>query len=192
MNDKHIVLLGCGALGSHIMLFGRNLEADWRVVDDDFVEQRNVASQFHVKQHVRKNKAQALQMTMRGFFDLKNIEAIPHRFTDVNADTLLQEASIVLDAFDHGASRRLAQAVCNRLGVPLLHAALAADGMFGRVVWSERFIVDDETVIGQATCEDGRHLPFITRVASCAAEALKAFLTDGTKRDYPVVVPTRS
>jgi len=47
-------------------------------------------------------------------------------------------------------------------------------------------LIDDETGMGAATCEDGEHLPFITTVSSYMAASIQRFLKDGRKVGFQV------
>ncbi|MEO0605180.1 MAG: hypothetical protein AAF211_27370, partial [Myxococcota bacterium] len=58
--------------------------------------------------------------------------------------------------------------------------ALAADGSYARVMWSEAFGVDDGDA-GVPTCEDGEHLPFVAIVAGHLAATAQRFLTTGAR-----------
>ena len=93
---QRIVIIGVGALGSHLCLLGRNWDAQLVVVDFDRVEQKNTASQFHSRMGVGRNKTQALQQAMQGLFSLR-LEAVPHRFVEDNARSLLEGADLVVD-----------------------------------------------------------------------------------------------
>ena len=44
-----IVVVGVGALGSHLLLAARNVPAEWKIVDFDSVEMKNIQSQFHTR-----------------------------------------------------------------------------------------------------------------------------------------------
>lgn len=182
---KTITVVGVGALGSHVVLLLRNTEAAIRVIDFDRVETKNVASQFHGVGQVGKSKVQALQATMNFLFKRK-IETIPHKLVRDNVQQLLGGSDLVIDCLDNGASRRLVQAFVREQKIPCLHGALAADGGFGRIVWDERFEIDDETAGAAATCEDGAHLPFISITASLLAKAAQDFVLGGQKRAYQV------
>lgn len=171
-----IVVVGAGALGSHVVLYLRNATARIRVIDFDRVEARNVASQFHGRPGVGKSKVVSLTQTMQYLFGCK-VEGVPHRLAATNADTLLSSATLVLDCLDNGASRRVVQAQVRAAGTPCVHGALAPDGSFGRVVWDAGFVVDDEPGSGTPTCEDGAHLPFIGLVAAYLAHAATTFLS---------------
>src|SRR5690606_29175647 len=86
-----VVVVGVGALGSHVVQLGRSLPVQWKVIDDDRIEAKNLLAQFHTRLGVGKNKAQALQQAMQGMFGVK-IEAIPHRLTADNTEALLGDA----------------------------------------------------------------------------------------------------
>lgn len=187
---KKIVIVGVGALGSHALLFLRNLGYTLVAVDFDRIEQKNTLAQFHAKSGVGKNKAQSFQQTLNFLFGIK-IEAVPHKLTKDNVQVLLGGAALVIDCLDSGASRRDVQTFVRETKVPCLHGALSADGLLGRVVWDDKFLVDDEDGDG-ATCEDGEHLPFIGLVSAQLAHAAKEFLTTGEQRSYQIYSKSHS
>jgi molybdopterin-synthase adenylyltransferase len=176
MNTR-ILVIGVGALGSHLLLLGRNWPVRLVAVDFDRVERKNTMSQFHSNMGVGRNKALALQQAMQGLFGVK-IDAVPHRMTGDNAEKLTDGAGLVVDCVDNAEARRTIRSVCQQRGIPCLHGALAADGQYGRVMWSEDFTID-EGVGGAATCEDGEHLPFIGIVAAQMAVTVQRFLATG-------------
>ena len=178
-----LVVVGVGALGSHIVLLGRNLPVRFTLVDFDRVEQKNLLSQFHTRMGLGKNKAKAVQQTMQGLFAIK-VEAVPHKLGPDNVETLLGSADLVVDCLDNSASRTIIQDFVRANDIPCLHGGLAADGQFGRVIWDEHFQIDDEDVEGQATCEGGEHLAFIATVSAAMVSAIQQFLTDGQHRSY--------
>jgi predicted ThiF/HesA family dinucleotide-utilizing enzyme len=180
-----VVIVGVGALGSHAVLFSRNLAAKLTVIDFDRVEQKNVLAQVHPRTVLGKNKAEALRQTMLGLFGTK-IEAIPHKLVDDNVQVLLGRADLVVDCVDNGETRRRIQTFVRAHGKPCVHGALSADGRFGRVVWDEIFAVDDEDTAGQATCEDGGQLPFVGLAASVLAGIVQAFLATGERRSVHI------
>lgn len=180
-----IVVLGVGALGSHVVQLLRNLDATIRVVDFDRIEKKNVASQFHSKTGVGKSKVASLGQTMQFLFGIK-IETIPHKLVEDNIDKLLGGADLVVECFDNGASRRLVQGYVRDHKIPCLHGAVDADGSFGRAIWDENFVIDDEDGTGAATCEDGENLPFIGMVSSVVARTVQLFLAKGEKHGYSI------
>jgi molybdopterin-synthase adenylyltransferase len=188
-----LVFCGVGALGSTAAVLCRNLQASLRFIDFDRVESKNVLAQAFVKQSVGKNKAEALKAQLLNFYGVK-AEATGVRVTADNVATLTADASLLIDCFDNAASRALLSAHARAAGLPLVHAAISADGTFGLVRWDERFTPDAEDRAGQATCEGGDHLPIIGLLAAALARTVQDFLTLGTRRDSMVglaaVTPT--
>lgn len=185
MENTTIVIVGVGALGSHLVQFIRNLDVNIRVVDFDRVEQRNVMSQFHGKPSVGKLKSQSLQQSMKFMFK-RQIDPNTNKLTSQNAAEILGDAFLIVDCLDNGESRRIVQRFVRERGIPCLHGALAADGDFGQVVWDADFQIDDEDVEGAATCEAGEFLPFITLVSSLMATAVQQFIQNGKHIGFSV------
>jgi len=145
-----IVVCGVGALGSTAVLFIRNLGAELRVVDFDRVESKNVAAQWFVKQSVGKNKAEAIRLQLANFYGGK-AEAMSVKLVAANAAQLLDGCDLAVDCFDNADSRLVLAEACRAKQLPLIHAALAADGTFGMIRWDERFTPDREDTPGQPT-----------------------------------------
>lgn len=179
-----ITIVGVGALGSHTVQLIRNVGASIRVIDFDRVEQKNVQSQFHAKSGVGKAKVIALSQLMNFLYGV-NVQTNSNKLVENNAQALLGESDLVVDCLDNGASRRVVQAYVRSKNIPCLHGALAPDGQFGRVIWDENFVVDDETA-GAATCEDGEHLPFIVVVSAFIAQSVKTFVKNQKKIGFNV------
>lgn len=182
---KIITIVGVGALGSHVLQLLRNADATFRLIDFDRVEQKNTMSQFHGKPSVGKLKVQSLGQTMNMFFGIK-AELFTTKLQENNSSELLGLSSLILDCLDNGAARRVVQNYARNNKIPCLHGALAADGSFGRVVWDENFVIDNESSVGTATCEDGAHLPFIAITAAYFARSAQVFLADGKRIGFQI------
>jgi predicted ThiF/HesA family dinucleotide-utilizing enzyme len=178
--SPHIIIVGVGALGSHLLLLARNLPVRLTVVDFDRVEHKNTLSQFHSRMGMGRNKAAAIQQAMQGLFGLR-VQSVPHRLTADNVAALLSGVDLVVDCVDNAPTRKLIQDHVRAEGIPCLHGALAADGSYARIMWDEVFAIDGDGAPGQATCEDGEHLPFIALVAARMAMAVQGFLRDGER-----------
>lgn len=182
---RRITVVGVGALGSHTVQFLRSVpDVKFRIIDFDRVEQKNVSSQFHGKPNVGKPKTMSLQKTMDFLFGVK-VEAIPHKLVGDNTRELLGGSDLIIDCLDNGEARRLVQTFARETKVPCLHGAVDADGSFGRVIWDEKFVIDEGSG-GQATCEDGEHLPFIVTTAAVLAKVAQAFLTDESRLGFSI------
>lgn len=182
---KQITIAGVGALGSHVVQFIRNFEANVKVLDLDRVEQKNTKSQFHARNSTGKSKAQSLSQLMQFLFNQK-IEAVPHKLTNDNVNQLLKSSDLIIDCFDNYESRNIIQQFAKKNNIACLHGCLAANGEFGRVVWTEKMVIDKEASAGAATCHDGDFLPFIATVSALIARAAKNYLDNNVKAGYEV------
>ncbi|MBX3154997.1 MAG: ThiF family adenylyltransferase [Deltaproteobacteria bacterium] len=180
-----IVMCGIGALGSTAVQLLRNVAAELRLVDFDRVESKNLAAQWFVKQSLHKNKAEAARLQLANFYGAK-AEALGVRLAATNAAQLLAGCDLAVDCFDNADSRITLSQAATTAGVPLLHAAISADGTFGLVRWDERFTADREDAPGQPTCEGGEHLPMIGLVGATLARAIQDFVASGARHDYLV------
>lgn len=173
----NVLFCGGGALGSHALFLARDLAHELAVVDFDRVETRNLASQWFVKQMVGKNKAIALKTQLLNFYGV-TIKDYTVKLTALNADAILAPAGLVVECFDNAQSRRVVQEYVRARGKPCLHAGLAAHGEFGVVRWDQHFVIDEENVAGQATCEGRGFLPLILRVSSALVASVQFYLAD--------------
>ena len=185
MSSKKVVIVGVGALGSHLVQFMRNLDVDVTVIDMDVVEMKNVASQFHAKGTVRKKKTEALKQSMKFLFG-SSVSTIPHKLTSDNVEQLLGGADLVVDCLDNAEGRVLIQDFCSDESISSLHGGLAAGGEFGRVMWDYHFTIDAEPSQAAPTCENGEFLPFIGITASYMARAAQQFLEEDKKVGYSI------
>jgi molybdopterin/thiamine biosynthesis adenylyltransferase len=180
-----VVICGVGALGSTAAVLCRSLEVELRLVDFDRVESKNLGAQAFVKQSLGRNKAEACKLQLLNFWGVK-AEALSVRLGAENVAAICAGADLAVDCFDNRASREVLSAHARAVGLPLVHAALSADGSFGMVRWDERFTADAEDHAGQATCEGGEHLPFIGVVGAALARTIQDFVRHGRRRDSMV------
>lgn len=183
-----IVVVGCGALGSHVIQFLRNEKESIHVIDYDRIEAKNVLSQFHGKINVGKGKVLSISRTMDFLFG-RTVLGVHAKLLENNIDLLSHgqpAPSLVVDCLDNAATRRLVQKFCKQQNIPCLHGALAADGQYGRVVWSENFVIDEESGAGATTCEGDQHLPFIALVSAYLARATQMYLRQGKRTGFAI------
>lgn len=180
---KKVVVVGVGALGSHVVLLLRN-SAQIKIVDFDSVEQKNVLSQFHTKSSVGKAKATSLQQTMNFLFGTK-VTIIGNKLVENNAAQLLGEMDLIIDCLDNAEARRIVQNYARKEKVPCLHGGLAADGAFGISIWDENYEIQDGPV-GAPTCENGDQLPFIATVSAYITISAQEFLVRNKRYGYMI------
>ena len=120
----NIVIVGVGALGSHVVQFLRSVpDVAITVVDFDRVEQKNTLSQFHPRQSVGRSKVLAIQQTMSFLFG-KKLQTVPHKLTADNVEVVLGVADLIVDCLDNAEARQLVQRFARRHEVPCLHLSL--------------------------------------------------------------------
>jgi hypothetical protein len=185
MKVEHITIVGVGALGSHVAQFLRSEKLMIRLIDFDRVEQKNMASQFHGKQGLSKNKAVALQAVANFMWGMK-WASVPYELKEHNRGELLMGETLVIDCLDNIKARVLVQEYVRDHGLPCLHGALAPNGEYGMAVWDEFFKPDSEDTPGQATCEGGEFLPFIALVSGYLALSAQHFLRTGKKIGFGI------
>lgn len=183
MADRPVVIVGVGALGSHVAMFARNWKNALRVIDFDTVKAKNTLAQVYGRPTIRETKARALAQTFQYLWGIQ-VEALPRRLTRDNVSQLLGGAALVLDCTDNIETRLLIQGFVRLHGIPCLHGALSADGVFARVVWDDLYVPDSEGVVGAPTCEGGEALPFFGMVGGWMAGVAKAFLDSGARASY--------
>ncbi|WP_395391776.1 HesA/MoeB/ThiF family protein [Novosphingobium sp. BL-8A] len=124
--DAHVVLVGCGGIGSPALQYlaaagiGR-----LTLIDDDTVDVSNLQRQtIYAPSDIGKPKAEAAAEWVRRF-DL-GLEILPHvtRLGGDNVAEILSGASVVLDGCDNFATRLLVSDCCVKLGIPLTSAAV--------------------------------------------------------------------
>lgn len=180
-----ITIVGGGALGSHLVQFLRSEDVRLHVIDFDRIEAKNLGSQFHSQTHKGKLKVESIRQTMQFLWGLK-VQGTSSKLDVNNAEQLLSKSGLIVDCLDNLAARTTVQCFAQAWKIPCVHGALAADGSFGRVAWTENFVIDPEGQAGQPTCEDGRHLPFIAMVAAHLAMAVQEFVRNGRKVGFQV------
>lgn len=126
-------VVGLGGLGGTIaeqlarLGFGRLI-----LIDGDVVDESNLNRQiFATEETIGLTKVEAALKRLRTVnsktaYSVRNV-----RLDENNAVTLLRGADIVFDALDNISSRRILQAACKKLELPLVHGAIG--GWCGQV-----------------------------------------------------------
>jgi len=182
-----ILIVGLGAIGSHVALALRNVDAELHLCDFDTVEQKNTQAQLFDVRSVGKNKASQMSAMLYGMYRTRT-PCHTVKLTRLNAKHVIDSVSLVLDCTDNIAAREDIMIECKEQGdIPLLHGAMSADGTFAQVTWTRHFKPDAEDGDG-VTCEDGENLPFHLLVGSQMAIAAQQFIRDGTQQSY-IITP---
>jgi len=122
----HVVLVGCGGIGSPALQYlaaagiGR-----LTLIDDDVVEESNLQRQtIFTAADLGRSKAQAAADWVRHFDLALEVHARSVRIDAANARELVAGADVVLDGCDNFATRLAVSDACVASAVPLTSAAL--------------------------------------------------------------------
>ncbi len=182
---SHVVLVGCGALGSAIAdTLVRAGVGSLRIIDRDFVELNNLQRQVLFDEYdVRDSlpKAQAAARKLRRVHSGVEIEPVVADFNPDNAERLCRDADLLLDGTDNFETRYLINDLSVRFGIPWVYGAVvAAEGRMMAVVPGAtpclRCVWPDPPAAGEAeTCDTvGVIAPAVHLVAALqCTEALK-------------------
>ena len=184
MRAALITVCGAGALGSNIVEgLARAGCARLRVIDQDRVEERNLATQTFVRGDVGAHKA---RMLANHVFRAVGVEVDAHART-LDAGTvarLLAGSDLVIDAFDNSASRRLVTEHCAGADLPCLHAGLAPG--YGEVIWNERYRVP--APLDADVCDVALARNLVMLCATIACECAIRYIGMDKKHNYTVTL----
>ena len=178
IKDIPIVVCGCGAVGSNLIvnLFRQGFERV-SVIDKDRIEAHNLNNQIWDLSHVGNMKAQMMKAIIANSLRIP-LSAFDKPLDETNIDKVLKGAFIVIDAFDNSKSRRLLKDYCSSKNINCLHIGLNTD--YAEVVWNEVYRVpsDVDTV---DVCEYplARNICMLSVVI--ASEVLINFISEGKK-----------
>jgi molybdopterin-synthase adenylyltransferase len=126
LSAAHVVLIGCGGIGSPALqyLAGAGV-GRLTLVDDDVVDATNLQRQTIFREaDIGRPKAE-LAAEWAGRFDgILKVRAHIGRIGGENAARILEDADLVLDGCDNFATRLAVSDACVQAGVPLTSAAL--------------------------------------------------------------------
>ena len=126
LKNKRVLVVGCGGLGGHIIdQLARIGVGFLRVVDGDVFEASNLNRQLLSSVPllgVSKTKA-AAEHVARVNPDV-TVEAAEAFLTASNAEALLENCDIVMDALDNIPSRKILAAACKKANIPYIYGAI--------------------------------------------------------------------
>jgi adenylyltransferase/sulfurtransferase len=134
LSDSHVVILGCGGLGSMIATsLVRAGVGRVRIVDRDFVEYRNLHRQILFDENDIKNelpKAIAAEWRLKKINSTVEVEGIVADVNPNNIEKFVSGVDLIMDGMDNYEGRFLINDVSLKHGIPWVYgAATAASGM---------------------------------------------------------------
>lgn len=128
-----VCVVGCGGLGGYVIeMLGRLGIGTITAVDGDVFDETNLNRQLLSSEDViGKSKAETAKERMKHVNSDVTVHWIHDFVTEANCEGIIGGNDLVVDALDNMSSRRLLEACCEKLGLPLIHGAIA--GWYGQV-----------------------------------------------------------
>lgn len=176
-----IAICGCGALGSHIalLLTRPGSEIELLLIDDDQVEEANIATSAFSLYHVGTRKAEALGELVYG--KARVLSQIHARTLDERNRQLLNAADLIVDTFDNGRARTLTMGCL----APTVHVGVSEDRI-GSVIWDDRYTPPQDAYERGENPICTHHLGtgVLSVTAALAAEAIRKFIASGERHNF--------
>lgn len=131
---SRVAVVGAGGLGGTVLeLLARMGVGYLKVIDGDCFALHNLNRQvLSNENNIGHNKAQTAAERVAIINSNVQVEPVPEMLNESNGEKLLQSMDVVVDALDNFSGRILLGRVTARLGIPLVHAAIA--GFTGQVM----------------------------------------------------------
>jgi len=132
LGKSRAVVIGCGALGTHVLSFlVRAGVGKVKVIDRDIVEESNLQRQtLFSEEDLGRAKAKVAEDHLRSVNSTILVEGEIVDLSYANIQNVIKEATIVLDATDNMDTRFLVNDACVKLGIPWIYAgAVGVTGM---------------------------------------------------------------
>ncbi|MEY2942982.1 MAG: hypothetical protein RLY97_996 [Pseudomonadota bacterium] len=122
----HVVLIGCGGIGSPALQYlAAAGVGNITLIDDDVVEASNLQRQtIFAEADIGRPKAEAAAEWLRRFDGAIKVHAVVGRIGGETAPQFLDGADLVLDGCDNFMTRLAVSDACVQLGIPLTSAAV--------------------------------------------------------------------
>ena len=129
--EAHALIIGAGGLGSPVALYLASAGVgNITLVDDDQIDLTNLQRQIlHTTSRVGQSKAASGKQTLAGINPEVNVIALQERADEARLQSLVADASVVLDCTDNFRTRHAINRACVQARVPLVSgAAIRMDG----------------------------------------------------------------
>jgi molybdopterin-synthase adenylyltransferase len=184
LRDHPVTICGAGALGANITeTLARSGFGKLKVIDCDRIEERNLSTQPYYRSDIGAFKAKILANNLYRAIGVQ-IEVETKRLFATNTKQLLDQSSLVIDAFDNSGSRQAVKDHCDRTGQPCLHAGLASD--YAEVIWNDLYRVPSD--VNDDVCDYplARNLVLLTVAIAC--ESAVGLILSGNQRSFTITL----
>lgn len=133
LKKAHICVVGCGGLGGYIMeMLSRIGIGKITIIDGDVFDETNLNRQLLSLTHnLGQYKVEVARARIKSVNPEVKINMHKVYINKENANRLIDDATLVIDALDSIEIRKILQNACESMDVPLIHGAIA--GWYGQV-----------------------------------------------------------
>jgi molybdopterin-synthase adenylyltransferase len=151
LREKKVCIIGCGGLGGYIIeMLGRLGVGYITAVDGDVFEITNLNRQILSNMDtLGKGKAETAADRMKLVNPDIKVKAITGRLNEENAESILSDHDVIVDALDNIKTRFVLQECAKALNIPLVCGAIG--GWYGQVT---TILPGDDTLNKIYKCED--------------------------------------
>lgn len=128
LNSAKVCLVGCGGLGGYIAeyLLRLNIGA-LTAVDGDVFSKSNLNRQLLcTEKTLGKPKAEAVKQRAGEIESATAVTSVCEFLTAENAEAVISDCDIVIDALDSLAARKILHNACKKRGIPMIFGAIGA------------------------------------------------------------------
>jgi molybdopterin/thiamine biosynthesis adenylyltransferase len=175
MWKARVAVLGLGLLGSYTaVILTKEGFSRLKLIDKDFVEEKNLTNQLYTHEDVGLPKAEALSRNIRRVVPNCNIEPIVADVTTAGSETV-EGCDVVVPCFDNARARVASSMLAYRAGIPTVD--VGCEGERGQVlvtVWGRTpCILCLGINSGEAPCPTYGNPSLASILAGLAVEAVK-------------------
>ena len=126
LKAKRIAVVGCGGLGGYVSeLLTRIGIGHLTLIDGDIFTASNLNRQlFSLEDNLGKKKAIAAREKLLQINSDLSIETFDVFLDDENAESMLKDHHVIIDALDNSKTRLIIEKAANTLAIPLVHGAV--------------------------------------------------------------------
>lgn len=125
--SSRVCVIGCGGLGGYVIEYlGRLGVGHITAVDGDVFNESNLNRQLYsAEAFLGRPKAEAARLRMLDVNSEIFLRAVCEYFTEDNAEDILSDCDLVIDALDNLSSRMLLERAAERQGITVIHGAIS-------------------------------------------------------------------
>ena len=145
MIDKKVLVAGCGGLGGYIIeMLLRLGVSEITAADGDVFDESNMNRQIYAtRSTIGRKKAEVAAERAAEINPLIKFNAVTQFIDESNADALVKDCSIVIDALDNVESRKLLAAECEKAGIPMVYGAIGDFTAQAAVIYPGDTLLDE-------------------------------------------------